>query len=171
MRWNTGPWDSGRLVSSRRKWARSARASTLSWLCLLNSDRQDFHVSVQRAGVPGPAGLGVWPGLLENRREPARAQEAPARPGGILSWTSGITALVPVSWVAHVTVQEFWDETLPEIVPRWEFGRPCSWAGVLASPSSWEGVCFTVQPAPPGLRSLPATTRWQTCKLFVNNCP
>ncbi|XP_062069112.1 putative claudin-24 [Lepus europaeus] len=43
--------------------------------------------------------------------------------GGILFWTSGITALVPVSWVAHVTVQEFWDETLPEIVPRWEFGE------------------------------------------------
>ncbi|XP_010342717.2 claudin-22 [Saimiri boliviensis] len=43
--------------------------------------------------------------------------------GGILSWTSGITALVPVSWVAHTTVQEFWDETVPDIVPRWEFGE------------------------------------------------
>ncbi|KAL2781137.1 putative claudin-24 [Daubentonia madagascariensis] len=43
--------------------------------------------------------------------------------GGILFWTSGITALVPVSWVAHTTVQEFWDETVPEIVPRWEFGE------------------------------------------------
>ncbi|ELW47031.1 Claudin-22 [Tupaia chinensis] len=43
--------------------------------------------------------------------------------GGILFWTSGITAIVPVSWVAHVTVQEFWDEAIPEIVPRWEFGE------------------------------------------------
>lgn len=43
--------------------------------------------------------------------------------GGILFWTSGITAFVPVSWVAHVTVQEFWDEAIPEIVPRWEFGE------------------------------------------------
>ncbi|KAM9191891.1 putative claudin-24 [Dugong dugon] len=43
--------------------------------------------------------------------------------GGVLSWTSGITALVPVSWVAHITVQEFWDETIPEIIPRWEFGE------------------------------------------------
>ncbi|KAK2114996.1 Claudin-22 [Saguinus oedipus] len=43
--------------------------------------------------------------------------------GGILSWTSGISALVPVSWVAHTTVQEFWDETIPDIVPRWEFGE------------------------------------------------
>lgn len=43
--------------------------------------------------------------------------------GGILFWTAGVTALVPVSWVAHVTVQEFWDESIPEIVPRWEFGE------------------------------------------------
>ncbi|XP_054421792.1 putative claudin-24 [Pteronotus mesoamericanus] len=43
--------------------------------------------------------------------------------GGILLWTAGLAALVPVSWVAHVTVQEFWDETVPEIVPRWEFGE------------------------------------------------
>lgn len=43
--------------------------------------------------------------------------------GGILLWTSGIVALIPVSWVAHITVQEFWDETIPEIVPRWEFGE------------------------------------------------
>ena len=43
--------------------------------------------------------------------------------GGLLLWTSGVLVLVPVSWVAHVTVQEFWDETVPEIVPRWEFGE------------------------------------------------
>ncbi|XP_075466822.1 claudin-22-like [Ascaphus truei] len=43
--------------------------------------------------------------------------------GGILLWTSGITALVPVSWVAYDIVQEFSDESIPEIVPRWEFGE------------------------------------------------
>ncbi|XP_040098960.1 putative claudin-24 [Oryx dammah] len=43
--------------------------------------------------------------------------------GGTLLWTAGVTALIPVSWVAHVTVQEFWDERIPEIVPRWEFGE------------------------------------------------
>ncbi|MEE6460899.1 hypothetical protein FKM82_001129 [Ascaphus truei] len=43
--------------------------------------------------------------------------------GGIMLWTSGLTALVPVSWVAYDTVQEFWDESIPEIVPRWEFGE------------------------------------------------
>ncbi|XP_001370130.1 putative claudin-24 [Monodelphis domestica] len=42
--------------------------------------------------------------------------------GGMLLWLSGITALIPVSWVAHNTVEEFWDETIPDIVPRWEFG-------------------------------------------------
>ncbi|XP_018431718.1 PREDICTED: putative claudin-24 [Nanorana parkeri] len=43
--------------------------------------------------------------------------------GGALFWMSGITALVPVSWIAYDIVQEFWDETIPEIVPRWEFGE------------------------------------------------
>ncbi|XP_023076793.1 claudin-22 [Piliocolobus tephrosceles] len=43
--------------------------------------------------------------------------------GGVLSWASGIIALVPVSWVAHKTVQEFWDENVPDFVPRWEFGE------------------------------------------------
>ncbi|KAM9331473.1 putative claudin-24 [Gastrophryne carolinensis] len=43
--------------------------------------------------------------------------------GGILLWIAGLSSLVPVSWVAYDTVQEFWDETIPEIVPRWEFGE------------------------------------------------
>ncbi|XP_063776758.1 putative claudin-24 [Pseudophryne corroboree] len=43
--------------------------------------------------------------------------------GGTLFWASGITALVPVSWMAYDIVQEFWDESIPEIVPRWEFGE------------------------------------------------
>ncbi|NXL94058.1 CLD22 protein, partial [Alectura lathami] len=43
--------------------------------------------------------------------------------GGTLFWVSGITAIVPVSWVAHSTVQEFWDENIPDIVPRWDFGE------------------------------------------------
>lgn len=43
--------------------------------------------------------------------------------GGALSWAAGAAALAPVSWVAHVTVREFWDDTVPEVVPRWEFGE------------------------------------------------
>ncbi|XP_060107204.1 putative claudin-25 [Heteronotia binoei] len=42
--------------------------------------------------------------------------------GGIFFCLSGIATLVPISWVAYNTVQEFWDATVPEIVPRWEFG-------------------------------------------------
>ncbi|KAM4808275.1 putative claudin-24 [Rhinophrynus dorsalis] len=42
---------------------------------------------------------------------------------GIMLWTSGLSVIIPVSWVAYDTVQEFWDETIPEIVPRWEFGE------------------------------------------------
>ncbi|KAG8453789.1 hypothetical protein GDO86_000425 [Hymenochirus boettgeri] len=42
---------------------------------------------------------------------------------GIMLWTSGLSSLVPVSWVAYETVQEFWDDTIPDIVPRWEFGE------------------------------------------------
>ncbi|NXD06814.1 CLD22 protein, partial [Nothocercus nigrocapillus] len=43
--------------------------------------------------------------------------------GGMFFWMSGITVIVPVSWVAHSTVQEFWDESIPDIVPRWDFGE------------------------------------------------
>nr|XP_009674930.1 PREDICTED: claudin-22 [Struthio camelus australis] len=56
--------------------------------------------------------------------------------GGILLWMSGVLALVPVSWVAHVVIQEFWDEDIPEIVPRWEMGD--------AMFSGWFGGFFII---------------------------
>ncbi|XP_039206445.1 putative claudin-25 [Crotalus tigris] len=43
--------------------------------------------------------------------------------GGILFCISGITTLVPISWFAYNTVQDFWDQTVPNVVPRWEFGE------------------------------------------------
>lgn len=43
--------------------------------------------------------------------------------GGVIFGTSAIMTLIPVSWVAYTTVNEFWDETVPETVPRWEFGE------------------------------------------------
>uniref|UniRef100_A0A8D2L1Q8 Claudin n=1 Tax=Varanus komodoensis TaxID=61221 RepID=A0A8D2L1Q8_VARKO len=43
--------------------------------------------------------------------------------GGALFCISGIASLVPVSWVAHTIVEEFWDETVPPIVSKWEFGE------------------------------------------------
>ncbi|XP_004605108.1 putative claudin-25 [Sorex araneus] len=42
--------------------------------------------------------------------------------GGTLELSASVTTLVPVSWVAHATIQDFWDDRVPEIVPRWEFG-------------------------------------------------
>ncbi|XP_030647904.1 putative claudin-24 [Chanos chanos] len=42
---------------------------------------------------------------------------------GVLVWISGVTTLAPVSLVAYVTVVEFWDENIPDVVPRWEFGE------------------------------------------------
>uniref|UniRef100_A0A3Q3XNV0 Claudin n=1 Tax=Mola mola TaxID=94237 RepID=A0A3Q3XNV0_MOLML len=54
--------------------------------------------------------------------------------GGALCLAAGILGLVPVSYVAHLTVVRFFDESLPEVVPRWEFGGAlfCGWtAGLL----------------------------------------
>ncbi|XP_073682367.1 putative claudin-24 [Garra rufa] len=42
--------------------------------------------------------------------------------GGIFSIIAGVLGLVPVSYVAHLTVLRFFDESVPSVVPRWEFG-------------------------------------------------
>ncbi|XP_006834036.1 PREDICTED: putative claudin-25 [Chrysochloris asiatica] len=42
--------------------------------------------------------------------------------GGILEASASVTTLFPVSWVAHITIRDFMDDSIPEIVPRWEFG-------------------------------------------------
>uniref|UniRef100_A0A3Q2WF74 Claudin n=1 Tax=Haplochromis burtoni TaxID=8153 RepID=A0A3Q2WF74_HAPBU len=54
--------------------------------------------------------------------------------GGALCLVTGILGLIPVSYVAHLTLVRFFDETVPQIVPRWEFGYAlfCGWiAGIL----------------------------------------
>lgn len=54
--------------------------------------------------------------------------------GGLLCVVAGILGLIPVSYIAHLTVVRFFDESVPEVVPRWEFGDAlfCGWtAGVL----------------------------------------
>ncbi|XP_062464475.1 putative claudin-25 [Pezoporus occidentalis] len=43
--------------------------------------------------------------------------------GGATFGTAGMATLAPVSWVAYNTVLDFWDSTVPDIVPRWEFGE------------------------------------------------
>ncbi|XP_069894173.1 putative claudin-25 [Dipodomys merriami] len=42
--------------------------------------------------------------------------------GGTLEASASLTTLVPVSWVAYATIRDFWDASVPDIVPRWEFG-------------------------------------------------
>ncbi|XP_004636616.1 putative claudin-25 [Octodon degus] len=42
--------------------------------------------------------------------------------GGTLEALASATTLFPVSGVAHTIVQDFWDDRIPEVVPRWEFG-------------------------------------------------
>ncbi|XP_073682465.1 claudin-22-like [Garra rufa] len=42
--------------------------------------------------------------------------------GGIFSIIAGVLGLVPVSYVAHLTVLHFFDKNVPKVVPRWEFG-------------------------------------------------
>ncbi|XP_041912436.1 putative claudin-24 [Alosa alosa] len=41
---------------------------------------------------------------------------------GTLCVVSGVVGLVPVSVAAHTTVVKFFDERVPEVIPRWEFG-------------------------------------------------
>ncbi|XP_040898751.1 putative claudin-24 [Toxotes jaculatrix] len=53
---------------------------------------------------------------------------------GVLTWVSGLTTLAPVSIVAYTTVVEFWDESYPDVMPRWEYGEAMfsGWFGGLA---------------------------------------
>lgn len=53
--------------------------------------------------------------------------------GGLLGMVSGVLCLIPVSYMAHLTVIQFFDEKVPDVVPRWEFGDAmfCGWGGGL----------------------------------------
>lgn len=54
--------------------------------------------------------------------------------GGALCVAAGVLGLTPVSYIAHLTVLRFFDESVPDVVPRWDFGDAlfCGWtAGVL----------------------------------------
>ncbi|MFT7799800.1 putative claudin-24 [Arapaima gigas] len=50
--------------------------------------------------------------------------------GGVFCFLAGALGLVPVSYIAHLTVLRFFDESVPDVVPRWEFGNAlfCGWA-------------------------------------------
>ncbi|XP_070814155.1 putative claudin-24 [Chaetodon trifascialis] len=69
-----------------------------------------------------------------SRLEDLQCKRAMKMVGGVLCLVAGILVLIPVSYIAHLTVIRFFDESVPEVVPRWEFGDAlfCGWtAGVL----------------------------------------
>ncbi|KAK2530334.1 hypothetical protein Q9966_009098 [Columba livia] len=56
------------------------------------------------------------------------------RAGGAALGVAGMATLAPVSWVAYNTVLDFWDDTVPDIVPRWEFGEATFLGCTLRNP-------------------------------------
>ncbi|KAM4050692.1 putative claudin-24 [Anomaloglossus baeobatrachus] len=83
--------------------------------------------------------------------------------GGTLLVISGIIALIPVSWIAYDTVQEFWDETIPEIVPRWEFGE--------AMFMCWFGSFFLIFGGSLLFCAMPSTNDRQIVNCLDKNIP
>ncbi|XP_061758291.1 claudin-22-like [Nerophis ophidion] len=74
------------------------------------------------------------PGLHVINVGDRRAKKVMKMSGGVVSVVSAVLVLVAVSYVAHVAALRFFDESVPEIMPRWEFGDAlfCGWtAGVL----------------------------------------
>lgn len=75
--------------------------------------------------------------------------------GGVLGMVSGVLCLIPVSYMAHLAVIHFFDDKVPDVVPRWEFGDAlfCGWAagfflivaGLLMVSSC---MCSQVEPQP-----------------------
>ncbi|XP_076879659.1 claudin-24 [Brachyhypopomus gauderio] len=75
--------------------------------------------------------------------------------GGTLCLVAGILGLVPVSHIAHLTVQKFFDNAVPHVVPRWEFGDALFWGWAAALMNLVAGTLlvsscffFQVQPYP-----------------------
>ncbi|XP_030647873.1 putative claudin-24 [Chanos chanos] len=50
------------------------------------------------------------------------AKRATKITGGVMYVLAGILGLIPVSYVAHNTVLQYFDQKLPDVIPRWEFG-------------------------------------------------
>uniref|UniRef100_A0A3Q3AQH5 Claudin n=1 Tax=Kryptolebias marmoratus TaxID=37003 RepID=A0A3Q3AQH5_KRYMA len=75
--------------------------------------------------------------------------------GGGLGMISGVLCLIPVCYTAHLAVTHFFDEKVPDVVPRWEFGDAlfCGWvagfllivAGLIMVTSC---TCLQVEPQP-----------------------
>ncbi|KAL4636110.1 putative claudin-24 [Arapaima gigas] len=89
--------------------------------------------------------------------------------GGVLSWVSGVATLLPVSLVAYVTVVEFWDDSVPDVVPRWEFGEALfsGWFSglilLIGGSFFFVSVCmgdYREAPSPPRAQETPRTQQY-----------
>ncbi|XP_036396671.1 claudin-22-like [Megalops cyprinoides] len=88
-----------------------------------------------------------------------RAKRAAKLLGGALCLAAGALALAPVSYMAHLTVLRFFDESVPDVVPRWEFGHAlfCGWTAgflhlaggtlLLSSCFCWQGHAHPPRPS------------------------
>ncbi|XP_071600350.1 LOW QUALITY PROTEIN: claudin-22-like [Heliangelus exortis] len=89
------------------------------------------------------------------------------RLGGTLLWMSGVLPLVPLSWVTHIIIQEFWDEETPEIVPKWEMGDALfsGWFGgfflILGGSLLFSIICHLTI-------NYQSSMKWQICKTPSN---
>ncbi|RXN07076.1 apoptosis-inducing factor 3-like protein [Labeo rohita] len=73
--------------------------------------------------------------------------------GGVFILVSGITTLAPVSLMAYIMVVKFWDENLPDVMPRWEYGEAMfsAWfAGLLLVVGGPNIPPAALPPPPPG---------------------
>ncbi|XP_026157149.1 putative claudin-24 [Mastacembelus armatus] len=101
----------------------------------LPSDIKLCRILICMAVAIGLLGLLVTiPGLhlvnsCQGQQDALRSKRALKMVGGILCLVAGALGLTPVSYMAHITVVRFFDDTLPEMVPRWEFGDAlfCGW--------------------------------------------
>nr|XP_061803543.1 putative claudin-24 [Nerophis lumbriciformis] len=97
-----------------------------------------------------------------NVRVESRVKKVMKMCSGALSVICGLLVLVPVSYVAHAAALRFFDESVPDVAPRWEFGDAlyCGWtAGVL---HLMAGTVLLASCAPLGhLRSRGALDRLQ----------
>ena len=100
-------------------------------------DLQDFNVPLKRPGIPGPAGLGVWPGLLENWRETAGCQEAAVNPGR--NSVLGSRSHSPCSCLLGRP------QDSPGVL-GWDHPRDCAQVGVWGGPL-YRLVCWIFSPA------------------------
>ncbi|XP_075298633.1 claudin-25 [Opisthocomus hoazin] len=64
-------------------------------------------------------GLEAWRACEDKPRLKRRLLLA----AGVALGMAAMATLAPVSWVAYNTALDFWDDSVPDIVPRWDFGE------------------------------------------------